>query len=230
MKKKTEETSEMLEFLLKLSENGEKEVKVCWDGGNDSGNADLYVDGEVRPWEGRAEMEEDVIDLVLDDLGYGGFAGDFSTEGEVIFDVKKKAFIGQDNYCQSESTHISFPDKELKIPILRVEVPKDLWFDELNLATQHEDITDVEIIVKNGPVVELHGETEEAIKDYLDGWFNEHLYNKIREDIDGMWNEFSFEYSDFILDQKKEVRYVEITGLHYSYRESDNKDVYIEIE
>ena len=52
------------------------------------------------------------------ELDYGSWAGDFSANGEAVYDSKEKAFVGTDYYSETESVPV-----KVSIPI---NIPKDL--------------------------------------------------------------------------------------------------------
>jgi uncharacterized protein involved in tellurium resistance len=75
--------------LTKLLSEGAKEIRVTWEGGNDEGSFSLYVDDKDIDidWN-KKDGSYDLIDYIGDEIGYGSFAGDFNTNGEVVYDVE----------------------------------------------------------------------------------------------------------------------------------------------
>ena len=212
-------------YLTKLLSEGAKEIKITWEGGNDEGSFCLYVDEkEVNVDWNKRDGSYDLIDYVAEEIGYGSFAGDFDTNGEVVYDVEKKAFIGNDSYEeQQEFTY------KLRKPLV-LTIPKDLWFDtvEADMSGYEDEIdASVRLSITNGPVVQEHIDFESKSVKAL-----EELAIQLFDDIDevrDMWiSEAPIKREDLSVD-KDGNPYHTLTQIIYSKYVGDDKDVFIQL-
>ena len=173
-----------------------KEIKVTWEGGNDSGGYNLFIDG-VEVYYGDAVYDEIVEDIISDAVDYGSWAGDYSADGSVHYDADQGAFIGEGKETESESATLEDISIEIRIP-------KALNFDAFEIITQgthcwEELSIDCKFVISNGPVFPEHGEvednmnyyvmesvthileTDEACKDEEIGWVSNDWYISIGE-------------------------------------------------
>jgi hypothetical protein len=89
----------MIELCDELTKDG-KDLLIKWNGGNDDGYFEILLDGNQLD----DEIDfESIENYVSNSLGYGSFAGDFSTNGELIYHRETKSFDGVDNYSTAES-------------------------------------------------------------------------------------------------------------------------------
>jgi hypothetical protein len=140
-----------------------KEIKVTWEGGNDSGGYNLFVD-EVEVNYGDAFYDE-VIDFVSDTIDYGSWAGDYSADGVVYYNADEGAFIGEGKETESDSATLEGISIEIRIP-------KALNFDAFEIITEgthcSEELSiDCKFIISNGPVFPEHGEVEDNMNYYV---------------------------------------------------------------
>jgi hypothetical protein len=141
-----------------------KEIKVTWEGGNDSGGYNLFIDG-VEVYYGDAVYDEIVEDIISDAIDYGSWAGDYSADGSVHYDADQGAFIGEGKETESESATLEDISIEIRIP-------KALNFDAFEIVTQgtfcwEELSIDCKFIISNGPVFPEHGEVEDTMNTYV---------------------------------------------------------------
>ena len=219
---KKQKAKKYLDLLLSV---GAKEIKITWEGGNDNGSFSLYIDGEDTDidWN-KKDGTYDLVDYIEDEIGYGSFAGDFNTNGEVVYDVEEGAFIGFDSYEEiQEFTY------NLKKPIL-LTIPKDLWFDtiEVEMSGYDDEIdASVRLSITNGPVVQEHIDFESKSAKAIEGAAVQLLDDV--EEVRDMWiSEAPVKREDLSVD-KDGNPYHTITQIIYSkYVESD-KEISIQL-
>jgi hypothetical protein len=141
-----------------------KEIKVTWEGGNDSGGYNLFID-EVEVYYGDAVYDEIVEDIISDTIDYGSWAGDYSADGFVHYDADQGAFIGEGKETESESATLEDISIEIRIP-------KALNFDAFEIVTEgtfccEELSIDCKFIISNGPVFPEHSEVEDTMNTYV---------------------------------------------------------------
>lgn len=141
-------------------------VYLQWDGGNDSGSVDFYVDDEPIYTYGNNTNKynvdpNDIIDRCYEVLDYGGWAWDFSATGTAEWDPEEQAFIGEDRYAaRNEYDEATTCD-------IKITVPEHLWFDQLALDLRTDPWDDgntVQYIVKNGFLTEEHDDDQNRIE------------------------------------------------------------------
>ena len=140
-----------------------KEIKVTWEGGNDSGGYSMYIDGEQVNY-GDVFYDE-VVDFVSDTVDYGSWAGDYFADGSVYYNKDEGAFIGEGKETESESATLEDISIEIRIP-------KSLNFDAFEITTEgthcwEELSIDCKFIISNGPVFPEHGEVEDNMNYYV---------------------------------------------------------------
>lgn len=104
------------------------ELKLCWEGGGDSGWCWFELDGEQCS-EPEAEW---LIEKMYDVLDYGTWAGEFSTSGEAEYNPETKEFDGTD-YFSTEDTFTHTCSKSFAI-----KIPKTIYFDTLHMECEGE--------------------------------------------------------------------------------------------
>lgn len=139
-------------------------VKFTWEGGSDSGCYNLFIGSKPAD----KVVEKDVLDheeienLVGDQLGYDSFAGDYYTEGELIYNPKTEAFEGYGHDSTDEQDFITVKN-------LKVSIPEQLNFEAINILTEGymNDYNDFHVsagfVIQNGPVFQEHLDLEEKI-------------------------------------------------------------------
>ena len=124
-----------------------KKLEICWEGGGDSGWVYFQIDGKNV---GEVNIPEisTLVDRMYDELDYGSWAGEFSANGSAEYNPELKAFIGIDNYSESETSDFK---KDIEIII-----PKSLWFDAVRYSIEDSDPdeqdvqTDFQFQIRNG--------------------------------------------------------------------------------
>jgi hypothetical protein len=214
-----------LRQTLDAIESQGKEIKFTWEGGNDDGSFSMHIDNkqindyEEYPW------VEKLMDRIGDALGYGSFAGDYNTNGDLIYSDGE--FTGIDYISTTEGSLLELLEHEQ----IRVEVPDYLWFDTLDINTDGylgEDLNvTVDFRITNGPVVDHHIEKEDDIREFLTKKiFN--LLNKVEGlDISYVYNDWTFDFSEGVVEDDKRVFYID--EIQYSHELEETKDIDVEI-
>jgi hypothetical protein len=140
-----------------------REIKVTWEGGNDSGGYDLYVDGEQGNHGDL--LADNVIDIIANTIDYGSWAGDYFADGAVYYNKDEGAFIGEGKDTTSDGGCL------VDISI-EVKVPKLLNFDFFNITTEGtfcwgEFTASARFVIDNGPVFPEHSKVEEDMENYI---------------------------------------------------------------
>ena len=141
-----------------------KEIKVTWEGGNDSGGYNLFIDGEEVNY-GDTLYDELVEEIISEEIDYGSWAGDYSADGSVYYNAHKGAFIGEGREVESDGAYL----EDISIEI---RVPKILNFDSIQINTEGTfcwgelDVT-FRFIINNGPVFEEHSKIENSMMYYV---------------------------------------------------------------
>jgi len=212
--------------LTKLLSEGAKEIKITWEGGNDEGSFYLYVDGEeINVDWNRKDGAYYLEDYIAEEIGYDSFAGDFNTNGEVVYDVEKGAFIGNDYYEEVEEFTYKF-----RKPLI-FTIPKDLWFDtiEVDMSGYDDDIdASVRLSMTNGPVVQEHIDFEsKSVKEL------HKVAKQLFEDVDevrDLWmtSETPVRREDLSIDKDGNL-YHALTDLIYSKYVETDKEINIQL-
>lgn len=205
------------QWLDQLEAEG-KEVAFVWEGGNDDGSFYLEID-DVNS---TGEMSDLVTDLVGDSLSYGSFAGDFSTNGRLVY--SEGEFSGTDYYSVSETDTVTHT--------IKIEVPDHLWFDVLSIDTEgsfYEEDVDVtaSFSIHNGPVVPEHTEIENDIERLVGTTISDVLVGTQRTDLNYVYNNWTFEFEDGQVENGKRVFY--INEFDFSYESTTENELCIPI-
>lgn len=102
-----------------------REVRIEWDGGNDSGCVNWRGDSDEN------EITDFLVDSVYDELDYGSWAGDFSASGYMEYDSDQQALVGTDNYSEDD-----YLDLDKKAVLL---IPKKYYFDQISYQVTDYD-------------------------------------------------------------------------------------------
>lgn len=148
-----------------------KEVKVTWEGGNDSGSYSVFIGEQEFDW--GDPLYHEIVDVVSDVIDYGSWAGDYYADGHVIYNPDEGAFIGEgkDNVTEID---------RLENIAIEVRIPKALNFDSVEIETQGDFSSDgvgagFRFVVNNGPVFKEHADIEESQSTLLTEEVNEVL-------------------------------------------------------
>ncbi len=194
-KKKQLQKLNLVEWCDKqVAENHELIIK--WDGGGDSGWCEFLIDGELV----ENEYTETLLSHMYDTLDYGSWAGEFSASGTASYSTSEKAFVGDDNYSETETD-------DHNVDIL-FRIPKHLWFNriELHIEVGSSDETPqvgVELIILNGFKLDEHTDLEKQLSDELEA----KVENAIQDFIDhtgkefrSIWDDTLFEFSEGVIN------------------------------
>jgi len=218
----------IIEYCDKLTENGE-ELMLGWEGGGDSGWLYLRVNGEeVNSPEADWLIEE--LNNVLD---YGSWAGEFSANGEAYYNRETKTFDGDNYYTETEGDIVELDEAD----IIQIKIPTKYTFDVLNVNLDDTwDGGDATITprTRDGFMEEelleytesLEKELGQKVFDLLDEYRGRKGF--VGEEIVGNWQS-----ETFTVDNSTKIEdgnYVfEITGLNYTYENTDASGVSIDL-
>ncbi|OJV50974.1 MAG: hypothetical protein BGO31_10935 [Bacteroidetes bacterium 43-16] len=210
-------TKETIDFCDKHVKNG-NELKITWDGGNDSGYIELILN-EIELLDADQDVAA-IISFAYTVLGYGSFDGDFSTSGEAIYDPDKKSFIGIDNYSHSESDIHPFN--------IQIRFPQSLWFDSIRLNYEIDDDNttvqvDIDCLITNGPRLDCYEKFEKMAAEI----FVKDLQKEIEalNSFETTWDELIIERSQ-LQEVGNELVYI-MTELTYSLNKNEQKPITI---
>ncbi len=211
-------------YINKLLSQGAKEIKVKWEGGNDEGSFYMYVDDKPVDigWDKKDEAYH-LTGLIGDEIGYGSFAGDFYSNGEVIYYKEEEAFIGNDDYEELTDFTYHFRDP------LVLSIHKDLWFDSIDLSISGysgEIDAEAKLLISNGPVIEDHIKFEESTAERLK-LKAEELFTEM-DYINSVW--YNEESTREELSVDKDGNYILIVDkVSYSSYQGEDKEIRIQL-
>lgn len=195
------------------------ELAIKWDGGNDSGWVHFEVDGA----DCNEPEAECLVDMMYDQLDYGSWAGDFSADGEAIYNAETKVFEGIDYYNETEYTKASAN--------IEIRVPKHIPFATLAFQTDGEDVsTSVQFDVRNSFV---HPDTN-AIQVILEEHLHTEIEKAINEDLkvtrheyEGCYGDYTIPREDFKVDGDELVHV--LTLVDYSFFNTTERSMIINL-
>ena len=186
------------------------ELKICWEGGGDSGWCWFELDGEQCS---QPEAEW-LIEKMYDVLDYGTWAGEFSTNGEAEYNPETKEFDGTD-YYSTEDTFIH----ECKKPFA-IKIPKTIYFDILHMECEGEEYEfNINASVTNGFFTKEAETYFNKLESELNTWSSD-VITEIVQDLDddseltGAYQEYDLEKTDF----KEEGDFLVYTFDKFEYR------------
>lgn len=218
------DSGEIKEWADKLTADGH-ELKMTWDGGGDSGWVNFLIDDEEATSNEDQDKINILIEICYEELDYGSWAGEFSATGEVVYDSDTKSFSGTDYYSEDDSLPIN---EEVEIVI-----PKDIWFDSVEISIQDEEINvSSDLIVKNGFKTEAHKKAEEALEEHVRMQVDLIVSNFQSNHDEGyeyrsMWDEINLSKSDFTLKGDNMVATVDSLSIGV-YKESE-REIFINL-
>ena len=212
----------LIEWLDAQAEAG-LDVKLKWEGGGDSGWVYFEIDGETIENDHTSRL----VDWMYDHLDYGSWAGEFSANGEAVYDPKEKAFVGTDYY--SETATMS---QEVNISI---RMPKHLWFNQLSIHIEcnYDETPQIEtgFGISNGFLTSEHKQIEE----YLNQNIQEKLGEAIKDwedheglELESIWDDSNLLFSDFKVEGNELVGVIE--NIEFRYPEEDPKEIYLDLK
>jgi hypothetical protein len=209
---------EIIDWCDKQVKEG-KEIKICWEGGGDSGWVYFEVDDE----QAEGEEIEALVDMMYSTLDYGSWAGEFSANGEAIYNADTKCFEGIDYYSEDSWENTKFVDP------FQFPISKSLGFDsiEYNIEGNYEDDFRVEITfnIINGFISPELRELEEEI--------SKAILEKIKQDFQHVDINY---FSTHELAERHELKIendviiFEISMINYSTYETSENGITIDLK
>lgn len=224
MSQKIKTQLSLIEWCDQQVEEGKK-LSIGWEGGGDSGWVYFKIDDEqIEETDDQPQVRE-LIDLMYDQLDYGSWAGEFSAQGEAIYNAEEKAFIGEDYYYEDQTVEY---DCNIKI-----RVPKKLWFDVMEIEIREENaIVDAAFSIKNGFLTPEHDEWLETFKqefeDEVDKVITAFCNDDTQNEYSSMWENIVIERNEFT--EEGEFLVYELEQLAIGSRTTDDKDIYLELQ
>jgi hypothetical protein len=207
----------VLAWCKDLHEQG-FDLTMTWDGGNDSGFVEFIVDKSDKT-DQDLEYIEYLENQCYDELDYGSWAGEFHAQGEASFDPEQNAFVGTDYYAE---------DTDIKLDCnIRLAVPKDVWFDRLEVHIEDYDINvSSDLVIINGfkssghdaAVINLNNSIHDQVDDIISGI----------ENYRSMWTDITVDYSEFTPEGDEMVHY--IYSLEVGTEDATEKGIHISLE
>jgi len=163
------------------------DIRIEWEGGNDDGCYELFVDGNRIADAYKNDFTSDLISNFAQSIGHFSFAGDFICSGQAEYDKSENAFVGNDSYEEN---------KEFCYPIdLTYKISPDLWFDSIKISVDGygEGVNaEVFLVIKNGPVSEDHINFEKSLKVSIENDIQDSLSRRVDElsEINSLYIDF----------------------------------------
>lgn len=211
-------SEEALEYCNELTKNGEK-LAVTWEGGNDSGFYTVLVNDKELDWQD--ERVDRLVQFIDEEIGYGSFAGDFSTDGSLEFIKEQQCFQGFDCYMG--------PENDIGECDIHIDLTTDIWFDEVRLHIDsdedHNDEIRIELVVNNGPLTKKHAHLEKKATES----FSTEIEAFIQENtqVKRIWYQHVIPRGLFTKKGKK-LRHI-IKEIPFSYDHVDERPVIISL-
>jgi hypothetical protein len=211
----------VLEWCNKQVDEG-NELKICWSGGGDSGWAYFQIDGEDVD----NEYTEYLVDRMYEVLDYGSWAGEFSAQGEAVYNKIEQAFVGTDDYSEDDTV-----SHDCNIVI---QVPKELWHDNLSISLEGNDgdrtRIEARFSIKNGFLSDKHtvfiSLLEHKMEQEVDAVIDDFIQTS-NKDYRSIWETINLEPKDGVI--KDDCIEYTINSLNIGTISTDEKDVYLEI-
>ena len=201
-----------------------KELKFTWEGGGDSGWADLVLDDNNIDVPGYSNV---LLDGIYEELDYGSWAGEFHASGEAIYSKEEQAFVGIDDYVEDET--IGYPCE------IVLNVPNKIWYDSINIAIEmdHEDAdinVQVNFIIKNGFLTQEHREIVDLLKDEISAKVNDEIENFKNggADFRNVWENLIINRSEGVETTPGFIKH-EISSISIGTSTSDEKSIYLQL-
>ena len=202
------------------SEKGH-EIVLKWEGGGDSGWVYLEVDGESFD----SEITRWLIDKMYDTLDYGSWAGEYSANGEAVYNSDTKEFEGTDYFSIEDDLTFS-PKNSFK-----VRVPKKCNFDSIVLNCEGEAYEFLyEISLRNGFVTSELTTVMDSQIELLNNWSEEVLEELMgceNNDIVSGYETYELPRDDFEEDGDDYV--YEISGFTYRIYDTSETGICINL-
>ena len=207
-----------------IKKYGTSDICLEWEGGNDEGSYTLMIGGEdVNVYDKPNESDEfQLLDALAEELGYWGFAGDYSVNGSMSYDENKECFVGEDSMEDNVERNFLLSDP------IKLKIPNQLWFDSISLnVSGHADCMDVsfKFFIENGPVCSEHVELEKKFTDFV----GDSIFKALKEESGSCVGEINSVYVDKEvtkddMEQDEDGNYVFSIErvIYYEYEVQDN--------
>ena len=174
-----------------IKKYGTSDICLEWEGGNDEGSYTLMIGGEdVNVYNKPNESDEyQLLDALAAELGYWGFAGDYSVNGSISYDGSTECFVGEDSMEDNAEKTLFLSDS------IKVKIPNQLWFDSISLnVSGHAECMDVSFrfVIQNGPVCSEHVELEKKFENFV----GDSIFNALKEESGSYVGEINSVYVD----------------------------------
>ena len=212
---------EIIDWCNQTVDDG-KELKFTWEGGGDSGWADLVLDGNNIDVPGYSNV---LLDGIYEHLDYGSWAGEFHASGEAIYDKDEQAFVGVDNYSEDETVAHSCS--------IVFDIPSKIWYDSINIRIESEDEgypeIEVSFIVRNGFLTQEHREIADLLKDEISAKVNDELetFKNGEYELRSIWDDVRFNRSEGV-EIPGFIKH-EIGSISIGTTIGDEKEVYLKL-
>jgi hypothetical protein len=201
-----------------------KELKFTWEGGGDSGWANLVVDDNNIEVVGYSDV---LLEGIYEELDYGSWAGEFYASGEAIYSKEEQAFIGIDDYSEDGN--------EAHECNIVFRIPEHLWYDSIQIRIECNDgdnvddeTVSVRFIIKNGFITDEHVSLATLLEKQLLEEIREEVkvfeeYNEFRS----IWQSNSFN----IEDGEKVPGFIQhkITSINMGTLTTDEKSICLQL-
>jgi hypothetical protein len=198
------------------------ELKICWEGGGDSGWCWFEIDG-LQCSTPEAEW---LIDKMYDTLDYGSWAGEYSANGEAVYDAGSKEFEGTDYYSTDEEYQYS-PNQ----PFI-IKIPKDIHFDSVHIECEGEAYEfHINASVRNGFFTPEAEEVFANIEKEMNKWCPqvlEEIESNIKDEIQSCWHDEDILKDEFD-DKGDHYEYVYDSFTYRTY-ETEDKSICINLK
>jgi hypothetical protein len=223
MSEKTFTIQQIIDWCDKMAAEGKNPI-LKWEGGGDSGW--VYMedeDGERFDEENEAEW---LINEMYDQLDYGSWAGEFSANGEAMYNSHTKCFEGTDYYSEEERTSCSAQ--------IRIEIPAFIPFDRLEIETEDETVhVKCDIALDNGYVHPASHDAmtslEKQLKDEIGAAVDKHYEeNKYESEFRDFYNHYVIDRNEFKREGDMMVHILK--EVEFNVTNTTEKDISIDLK
>lgn len=199
-----------------------KELKLVWEGGNDSGWAHFQIDEE----EADTPETDFLVDMCYDELDYGSWAGDYNASGEAVYDPEKEAFVGIDT-CSTDDYQV------FNEPPIIFRIPASVKFDrvEVELQTQDEQTVAVNVgfVMHHGFISPEMAEIEQDIAEAIEKQYEEIL--AAQDDSYRTANDADvFARQDMVLSEDGQFYEAVWTNYTFTIEQEEHKDIVLSLK
>jgi len=222
MAKKLKTALNLIEWCDKQITDGTK-LSIGWEGGGDSGWCYFMMNDEKVSEDEHSEIFQ-LLSLMYDELDYGSWAGEFSANGEAVYDPEEKAFVGVDHYSEDQVYEFEYP--------VKIVIPKNIWFETFEVNIENEDpYVQVGFNIRNGFLSPQHQEIEENIvqelKTQINNGIEAYQHMDDVEDYQSMWQTELLNRSDFTEEGDYLIGWIKTLNL--TVANVEEKDIYLEL-